>query len=255
MTHTLVVKAASLIRDGDIAGAEYALVNLADTEGDYALVAVLEALPPKDLLAVIREYDASKESVVNLLVTPEQFARAVVMEKLYADHTHSKLRGMINAVLFRDDSRVGEFIEAIGELDGGYQAFVDYLSDRDEEVVHFAVYDTFNVNHDEAGDAVERSEVMDHDWKELAWLLKHEHNDIFEQIWPPLKKLLKERKRREAELEMAEQSAFDQSEERAAPSRPAQPSRPAGTGNGAGNGAGSGAGSAAGLPPGEESAL
>ena len=57
MTNSLVVKAASLIREGDIAGAEYALVNLADTEGDYALVAALEELPPKDLLAVIREFD------------------------------------------------------------------------------------------------------------------------------------------------------------------------------------------------------
>ncbi|MFD2273298.1 hypothetical protein ACFS07_25580 [Undibacterium arcticum] len=81
MSHSLVVKAANLVRAGDIAGAEFALVSLAETEGDRALVAVLEELPPKDLLAVIREYDTSKESVVNLLVTPEQFARAMVMEK------------------------------------------------------------------------------------------------------------------------------------------------------------------------------
>jgi hypothetical protein len=244
MTNSLVVKAASLIRDGDIAGAEYALVTLADTEGDYALVAVLEALPPKDLLAVIREYDASKESVVNLLVTPEQFARAVVMEKLYGDRTHARLRGMVNAVLFRNDTQIGDFLEAIGEVDGGYQALVDYLSDRDEEVAHFAVYDTFNVNHDEPGDAVEKSEVMDHDWKELTWLLKHEHPDMFEQIWPPLKKQFKERQRREAELEMLELGLADlgpDEEEERAPKRPAaapvkSSPQPA-------------------LPPGEESAL
>lgn len=210
MTNSLVVTASSLIRDGDIAGAEYALVNLADTEGDYALVAVLEALPPKDLLAVIREYDASKESVVNLLVTPEQFARAVVMEKLYSDHTHARLRGMVNAVLFRNEAQTGAFIEAIGEIDGGYQALVDYLSDRDEEVVHFALYDTFNVNHDEAGDAVEKFEVSDQDWKQLSWLLKHEHPDMFEQIWPLLKKLLQQRRRHEAELERQEQGEFEQ---------------------------------------------
>jgi hypothetical protein len=70
MSNSLVVKAANLIRAGDIAGAEFALVRLAETDGDHALVAVLEELPPKDLLAVIREYDASRESVVNLLVTP-----------------------------------------------------------------------------------------------------------------------------------------------------------------------------------------
>jgi hypothetical protein len=205
MTNSLVVKAASLIRAGDIEGAEFALVSLVETEGDHALVAVLEELPPKDLLAVIREYDSSKESVVNLLVTPEQFARAVVMERLYGDHTHARLRGMVNAVVFRDDTQTADFIECIGDIDGGCEALIDYFSDRDEELVHFATFDTFNINLMEEGDAVDKSEVSDHDWKELAWLLKHDHADMFEQIWPALKKRLKERLRQEAELEREEE--------------------------------------------------
>lgn len=221
MTNALVVKAASLIRNGDIAGAEFALVTLAETEGDYALVAALDTLPPKDLLAIIREYDTSKESVVNLLVTPEQFARAVVMERLYGDHSHVRLRGMVNAVLFRDDSHTGEFIEAIGDVDGGCEALIDYLSDRDEEVVHFVTYDTFNVNRTEEGDAVDKSEVSDRDWKELTWLLKHEHADMFEQIWPALKKRLKERQRREAELELLEQKKHESLDQPAAAALPA----------------------------------
>jgi hypothetical protein len=212
MTNALVVKAANLIRNGDIAGAEFALVSLAETEGDYALVAALETLPPKDLLAVIREYDTSKESVVNLVVTPEQFARAVVMERLYGDHSHVRLRGMINAVLFRDDSQTGEFIEAIGDVDGGCEALIDYLSDRDEEVVHFVTYDTFNVNRMEEGDEVDKAEISDRDWKELTWLLKHEHADMFEQIWPVLKKRMKERLKREAEQELLEQRAQQEQE-------------------------------------------
>lgn len=221
MTNALVVKAANLIRNGDIAGAEFALVSLAETEGDYALVAALDTLPPKDLLAVIREYDTSKESVVNLLVTPEQFARAVVMERLYGDHSHVRLRGMVNAVLFRDDSQTGEFLEAIGAVDGGCEALIDYLSDRDEEVVHFVTYDTFNVNRTEEGDEVDKSEVSDRDWKELTWLLKHEHPDMFEQIWPVLKKRMKERLRREAELELQEQKKLESEERPAAAAQPA----------------------------------
>ena len=71
----LISKTQSLIAAGDISGAESALVELADAEGDHALMVVLEQLPPKDILAVIREYDTSKESVVNLLVSPEQFDR------------------------------------------------------------------------------------------------------------------------------------------------------------------------------------
>ncbi|MDB5800458.1 MAG: hypothetical protein JWL63_1397 [Rhodocyclales bacterium] len=201
MSNSLVVKAARLIGAGDISGAEFALVSLVDTEGDHALVEVLEELPPKDLLAIIREFDASKESVINLLVTPEQFARAVLNEKLYADRTHVYLRGMINSVIFRDEDETADFIEAIGALDGGCEALVDYLSDRDEEVMHFQRYDTFNLFVDEESDAIDRSEASDGDWKELTWRLKHEHPDMFEQIWPMLKNRMKERLRQEAEEE------------------------------------------------------
>ena len=210
MTNALVVKAQTLIRAGDIAGAEFALVALAESDGDHALVAVLDEMAPKDLLAVIREFDASKESVVNLLVTPEQFARAVIMEKLYDDRTHAHLRGMINAVIFRSDVQTADFIAALGEIDGGCEALVDYLSDRDEEVVHFEKYDTFNINLNEEGDAVDRAEVSDSDWKELTWLLKHEHPDMFEQIWPMLKIRLQNRLRIEAELQRLEEQGLDE---------------------------------------------
>lgn len=205
MSHSLVVKAANLIRAGDIAGAEFALVSLAESDGDHALVAVLEELPPKDLLAIIREYDASKESVVNLLVTPEQFARTMVMEKLYADPTHARLRGMVNAVLFREGAQTGEFLEAIGDVDGGCEALIDYLSDHDEAVVHFAQFGTFNRHHTEEGDDVERSEASDRDWRELTWLLKHDHHDMYEQIIPVLKARMKKRLQLEAALESEEQ--------------------------------------------------
>lgn len=205
MSHSLVVKAANLIRAGDIAGAEFALVSLAESDGDHALVAVLEELPPKDLLAIIREYDASKESVVNLLVTPEQFARTMVMEKLYADPTHARLRGMVNAVLFREGAQTGEFLDAIGDVDGGCEALIDYLSDHDEAVVHFAQFGTFNRHHTEEGDDVERSEASDRDWRELTWLLKHDHHDMYEQIIPVLKARMKKRLQLEAALESEEQ--------------------------------------------------
>ena len=79
--HPAILKASALIHAGDIAAAESALTELVDTEGDSALVAVLDELPPKDLLAIMREYDSSKPSVINLLVTPKQFADAVIMER------------------------------------------------------------------------------------------------------------------------------------------------------------------------------
>jgi hypothetical protein len=243
MSNSLVVKAASLIKAGDIAGAEYALVSLAEAEGDRALVAVLEEMPPTDLLAVIREFDTSKESVINLLITPEQFARAVIIEKRYDDKSGSHLRGMINSVIFRDESQTGDFIRAIGEVDGGCEALVDYLSDRDHEVTHFVKFDTFNVNHEEDDQAVERHEVSDRDWKELTWLLKYEHPDMFEQIWPELKNRVQQRMRLEAEQELREQEAMDAVREEVRDELTDQPApikRPAQTNT---------------LAPGEESAL
>jgi hypothetical protein len=126
------------------------------------------------------------------------------MEKLYADPTHAHLRGMINSVLFRADVQTGEFLEAIGEVDGGCEALIDYLSDHDEAIVHFAQYGTFNRHHTEASDEVERSEASDHDWREVTWLLKNDHFDMFEQILPVLKTRMKKRLRLEAELENEE---------------------------------------------------
>ena len=105
----LITKTQALIAAGDIVGAENALMTLADEEGDQALMVVLEQLPPKDILAVMREYDNSKESVVNLLVSPQQFARAVVIEKQYKDLSRTHLRGMMNAILFRDGADTDEW--------------------------------------------------------------------------------------------------------------------------------------------------
>ena len=119
MNHlALIEKTQSLIASGDITGAEAALVELADTEGDGALMVVLDQLQPKDILAVIREYDNSKDSVINLLVTPAQFARAVVIEKQYKDLTRTQIRGMLNYFTDREDADPLELLSAIGDLEG-----------------------------------------------------------------------------------------------------------------------------------------
>ncbi|MGH8858930.1 MAG: hypothetical protein ACREXG_13040, partial [Polaromonas sp.] len=173
--------------------AESALVELADTEGDSALMVVLDLLPPKDILAVIREYDSSRESVINLLVTPAQFARAVVIEKQYKDLSRSHLRGMVNSVIFREDADPLEFLNAIGDLEGGSEALADYFTEKWSRVEAFARTGTFDAMED-TGELlskaalqasayvkprVEQDEIADHDWMELAWLLRHECPDLF----------------------------------------------------------------------------
>ena len=189
----LIEKTQSLIAAGDIVGAESALTELADAEGDRALMVVLEQLPPKDILAVIREYDNSKESVVNLLVTPQMFARAVVLEKQYKDLTRTHLRGMMNSVMFRDDSDPMEFLNAIGDLEGGSEALADYFSEKWGRVESFARSGNFDASEEDgeilpesalyanayAAPRVEQDEIADQDWMELAWLLRYQNPDLF----------------------------------------------------------------------------
>ena len=194
MSHlALITKTQSLIAAGDIVGAEYALAELADTEGDHALMEVLEQLPPKDILAVIREYDDSKNSVVKLLVTPEQFARALVLEKQYKDLTHSHLRGMVNAIIFRSDAQPLEFLEAIGNIEGGSEALANYFAEKWSRIEAFARtghFDTFEDDGAMLSDEelrasahvrahITQEEVADSDWMELAWLLRYECRDLF----------------------------------------------------------------------------
>ena len=190
---TLIAKTQSLIAAGDIVGAESALVELADTEGDGALMVVLEQLPPKDILAVIREYDNSRESVINLLVTPQMFARAVVIEKQYKDLTRTHLRGMMNSVIFRDDADPVEFLTAIGDLEGGSEAMADYFSEKWSRMEAFARTSTFDSVEDDGEmlsesallacayvpPKLELDEVADQDWMQMAWLLRYQCPDLF----------------------------------------------------------------------------
>ncbi len=194
MNHlALIAKTQSLIAAGDIVAAESALVELADTEGDGALMLVLEQLPAKDILAVIREYDNSKASIINMAVTPAQFARAIVIEKQYKDLTRGHLRGMVNSIIFREDADPLDFLNAIGDLEGGSEALADYFEEKWSRVEAFARTGTFDTVEDDGEmlsetallasayvkPRVEQDEVADQDWMELAWLLRHECPDLF----------------------------------------------------------------------------
>ena len=194
MNHlALITKTQTLIAAGDIVGAEGALVELADAEGDAALMIVLEQLPAKDILAVIREYDNSRESVINLLVTPVQFARAVVIEKQYKDLTRTHLRGMVNSIIFRDDADPLEFLNAIGDLDGGSDALADYFSEKWSRIEAFARTGLFDAMEDHGEmlsqsallasaylkPRVEQDEIADSDWMQLAWILRYQLPDLF----------------------------------------------------------------------------
>ena len=189
----LIAKTQSLIASGNIVAAEAALVELADEQGDNALMVVLEQLPAKDMLAVIREYDNSKESVINLLVTPAQFARAVVIEKQYKDLSRTHLRGMMNSIIFRDDADPVAFLTAIGDLEGGAEALADYFTEKWSRIEAFAWTGVFDAMEDDGRmlsetallasayvkPKLDEDEVADHDWMQMAWTLRYQCPDLF----------------------------------------------------------------------------
>jgi hypothetical protein len=154
---------------------------------------VLEQLAAKDILAVIREYDNSKESVINLLESPEMFARAVVIEKQYKDLTRTHLRGMVNSVIFREGADPVEFLNAIGELEGGSEALAYYFSEKWSRIEAFARTGTFDSVEDDGEmmsetallssayvpAKLELEEVADQDWMQMAWLLRYQCPDLF----------------------------------------------------------------------------
>jgi hypothetical protein len=238
--HPVVLKSSQLILVGDIIGAEKALVAIADEEGDHALISILDDMQPNDLLAIMREFDSSKESVVNMLVTPDQFARSIVLEKKYGERTSERLRAMINAIIHRDPETVVEYLEEITEIDGGCDTLADYFEDRYDEIFSFVTTGSFTpqlepessiqthntwlmerieeIDHGLCfGDSIEnsrpkvsRAEIADGDWMETAWVLRYELSDAFEEV------MLMLRNRVEKHLEAANQS-FVQAPETAGP--------------------------------------
>jgi len=234
MNHPAIRKTRELILAGDIAQAESNLAVIADQEGDHALVTVLEEMAPKDILAVIREFDSGKESVVNMLLPPEQFARAILLEHQYGEPIEKyvqRLRSTMNAVMYRNSEACLEVLECLAEHDEGVRLLADYFTDHHDALLTLAQHGEFEHDIDleqalapktptswdaerldeldqglEMGDAVElarvrvqRAEAADGDWRETAWVVRHEFVDTFELLIAEIH----ERRAREREREQA----------------------------------------------------
>jgi len=203
MTHAIVSTVSSLVYEGNIDSAERALATVADAEGDYALARVIDEMPSRDVVAILREHDSSRSSIISELISPKAFLAAVVLEREYRERNHESLKGMINSVVFADEDRTDEFIESLGSTADGVSALADYFSERHEEVEYFfrngtysqlegdesAGIPTSNADLDlgdpgdyQRGEIVALREVQDQDWRELSWRLRCEHYEIFREV-------------------------------------------------------------------------
>lgn len=231
MTNALIEQTQAYLLAGDIAEAETHLVAYAENAGDHALVAVLDEMAPKDVLSVMREFDSTKESLVNLLVSPEQFVAAIVLEHKYGEPIERyvpRLRNTMNAVLHRNAATCVEALECLSEHKEGIRVLADYFTDHYEEIQNLAYKGVFYPEVDvekafapksvtswdperiddfdqglEMGEEVEmvrvrlsRAEVSDGDWMETAWVLRHE----FEEAYELLVIEIQDRIRRQCEL-------------------------------------------------------
>ena len=82
---------------------------------------------------------------------------------------------------------------AIGDLEGGSDALADYFEEKWSRIEAFARSGTFDTVEDDgemlsetalyasayAKARTEQDEVADHDWMELAWILRYECPDLF----------------------------------------------------------------------------
>jgi hypothetical protein len=203
VTHPVVTTVSAMVFEGDIESAERALAVLADQEGDRALAKVIDEMPPRDVVAILREHDSAKPSIVGELIAPGRFVEAAVLERQYGEKGHDRLRGMVNAVAFADESRTDEFVVALGASEDGLNVLCDYFEDRHEEVERFLLNGTFDEQEGEEIDGIPTSnadlleaeldedtrrgvvalrEVRDGDWRELAWRLRVEHYEIFRDM-------------------------------------------------------------------------
>ena len=210
MTHPIVKAVSNLVFEGNIDSAERALATVADQEGDFALARVIDEMAPRDLVAILREHDASRGSIISELISPAQFLAAVSLESGYRERGHESLKGMINAVVFADAARTDDFIETLGSTPEGVAALVNYFSDRHEEIEYFSGIPAEDNDLDvgEPDDRVRRmmvrqSEVEDHDWRELGWRLRADHYEIFREILEILR-----RQHRQALAEQAQAAAL-----------------------------------------------
>lgn len=131
MTNTQAIMVSKLVKEQNYTGAENVLAVLKKTE----LKETIEALPTKDLLAIVRNHDSSKPTVIHSVITPEQFARILALEHaIIGDHTsniatHSE--GMISAIIMREDESDGhtgaDFLTAALENDDSLSEVIKYL--------------------------------------------------------------------------------------------------------------------------------
>lgn len=199
MNHSRVLAVVSeYIREGDVDDAERALVALADHAGDQALAAIAETIPAPDFLAMARNFDPGRETQLFAVTSPGKFCEIIALEEHYGEDDHERLKGMVNGILFCNEDRIDEYLDALERHPDAVRALCDYFEDRYIEMEHMAIHGVIaNEHFVREFQIIEIEELLqgnidpadcayldhcDHEWQQLAWILRHRHTEIFADI-------------------------------------------------------------------------
>ncbi|MHB8252029.1 hypothetical protein [Acidithiobacillus sp.] len=125
--------------------------SFADQHGDAAVSALIDELTNIDLSNVLRHYDLTSTSPIQMVISPERFAALVEMEHKYASGDYAELRGMLSGVLFAEssepsDERAIECLEAIVWQPHALELLAGMLMKHAEtEIINFWLYGSFRV--------------------------------------------------------------------------------------------------------------
>jgi hypothetical protein len=136
---------------GDPVRAGKDIQSFADQHGDAAVSALIDELTNIDLSSVLRHYDLTSTSPIQMVISPERFAVLVEMEHKYASADYAELRGMLSGVLFAEsrepsDERTIECLEAIVWQPHALELLAGMLMKHAEtEIINFWLYGSFRV--------------------------------------------------------------------------------------------------------------
>ena len=179
-----------------VAYAETRLALIAEKHGDQELAVIVGKLPPADVLAIVRECDSGKPSILHGFITPEKFGEIIRLESQYGigqSMATSYANGMISAIIFGESSNQpnatpAEFLREMFKSEEGTKEFMKFvlplatgededLTHRREKIVHFLKFGTYDLMSEEPDGPNDNDDMS---WQQAIKVIRNELPDELE---------------------------------------------------------------------------
>ena len=179
-----------------VAYAETHLALIAEKHGDQELSVIVGKLPPADVLAIVRECDSGKPSILHGFITPEKFGEIIRLESQYGTDQSmatSYANGMISAIVFGEgtaqaDATPADFLREVFKSEEGTKEFMKFvlpfatgededLAHRREKIVHFLKFGTYDLMSEEPDGPNDNDDMS---WQQAIKVIRNELPDELE---------------------------------------------------------------------------